>query len=166
MSKTVPGQAITGEAGVHLIARVVDEMGHIWHPPVGPDSGIDGQIELRDSGTGQVRNVRIGVQSKATTGRWDRESDAGFTYRPRPQDVAYWLSSNQPVILVCSRAGEAYRRSVQQWAHAPKERSSGSIRFSKTRDRFDSAAAGRLFDLRAAPDDWVEPPSDVPPASG
>ena len=158
MAKKAPAQVVTGESGVHLIARIVDEMRHIWHPAVGPDSGIDGQIELRDPSTGDVRNVRIGVQSKATTGKWDRETDKAFTYRPAPNDIAYWLSSNQPVLLICSRPGEAYWRSVQEWARDPKARAKGYLRFDKVQDRFDASAAARLFDLKAAPTDWIEPP--------
>jgi hypothetical protein len=158
MAKIAPIQTVIGESGVHLIARVVDEMGHIWHHAVGPDSGVDGQIELRDPATGEVRNVRLGIQSKATTGKWDRETDAGFSYRPEPKDIAYWLSSNQPILLICSRSGEAYWRSVQEWACDPKARAKGYLRFSKVRDRFDSSAASRLFDLKAGFDDWVESP--------
>jgi uncharacterized protein DUF4365 len=156
--KKVLIQTIAGESGVHLIERIVDEMGHIWHPAVGPDSGVDGQIELRDPATGEVRNVRLGVQSKATTGKWARENDAGFSYRPEPRDIAYWLSSNQPVLLICSRDGKAYWRSVQEWARDPKARAAGYLRFNKGRDRFEASAASRLFDLKAAVDDWVEPP--------
>jgi Domain of unknown function (DUF4365) len=162
VAKKATNQAVIGETGVHLIARIVDEMGHLWEPTSGVDSGIDGQIELRDPATTEVRNVRIGVQSKASTVGWDRETDAGFSYRPTPKDIAYWLSSNQPVLLICSRAGQAYWRSVQEWARDPKARSKGYLRFDKDRDRFDASAASRLFDLKTAPDDWAEPPGAAP----
>jgi hypothetical protein len=158
MAKKAPVQTITGESGVHLIARIVDDMEHIWHPAVGQDSGIDGQIELRDPATGELRNVRLGVQSKATKGKWDRENEHGFSYKPEPHDIAYWLSSNQPVLLICSRDGEAYWRSVQEWARNPDARAKGYLRFNKQKDRFDASAAARLFDLKAASCDWVEPP--------
>lgn len=153
---------MTGDAGIHLIARVVDEMKHLWHPTVAPDSGIDGQIELRDPLTEEVKNVRIGVQSKATTGTWDRETESGFTYRPKPRDVSYWLSSNQPVLLVCSRGKEAYWRSVQEWARDPKQLAKGYLRFDKEKDRFDATAGSRLFDLRASSHDWTEPANPEP----
>jgi hypothetical protein len=74
-------QAVIGEGGVHRIAQIVDAMDHLWHPTVGVDSGIDGEIELRDAHTGEVR-------------KWDRETDKRFSYRPDPKQVAYWLSSN------------------------------------------------------------------------
>ena len=99
----VTKQAATGEKGVALIALRVGEMGHLWHPTSGIDSGIDGEIELRDPGSGQVRNFRIGVQSKATEGAWRTENDKTFLWRADPEHIEYWIGSNQPVILVCSR---------------------------------------------------------------
>jgi hypothetical protein len=103
-------QALLAERGVALIARIVGEMGHLWHPTSGTDSGIDGQIELRDPATNTVRNVRVGVQSKATSKSWPGETAASFYFRATPDDVDYWLSSNQPVLLICTRpdSDEAY----------------------------------------------------------
>src|ERR1700733_15108984 len=103
MAKKADDAAVLGERGIALIASIVNAMAHLWHPTSGVDSGIDGQIELRDSASGEVRNVRIAVQSKATDRKWPGETATSFYYRPRPADVAYWLSSNQPVLLVCSR---------------------------------------------------------------
>src|SRR3954462_10152031 len=97
-------------------------MQHLWQPTAGTDSGIDGQIELRDPATGTVRNVRLGVQSKATTKPWSGETEESFYFRATPDDVEYWLSSSQPVLVICSRpdTGEAYWRSVQEWASDEK----------------------------------------------
>lgn len=150
-----------GDAGVHLITAIVDEMGHLWHPTVGVDSGIDGQIELRDPGTGEVRNVRIGVQSRANPSRWTRETERTFSYRPPPKELAYWLSSNQPVLLICSRpeTGDIYWRSIQEWASDPSQRARGLVRFDKLKDRFDASVASALFDLSSVGSDRIEPPS-------
>lgn len=58
-------------------------MGHHWHPgSTDIDTGIDGEIELVDPGTDEVRNFRIGVQSKATEGIWRSETADGFLYGP------------------------------------------------------------------------------------
>lgn len=166
MSKKADAQTITGESAIHLITAVVDAMGHLWHPTVGKDSGIDGEIELRDPGTREVRNVRIGVQSRGTEQRLTRETEHGFSYRPSAKDLAYWLSSNQPVLLVISRpsSGVLYWRSVQEWAQNPIEKAKGYLRFDKERDRFDASAGPALFDLRATAEDRVEPPQ--PPHIG
>jgi hypothetical protein len=139
-------------------------MGHHWHPgSTDIDTGIDGEIELVDPGTDEVRNFRIGVQSKATEGIWRSETADGFLYKAKPDDVAYWLGGNQPVLLVCSRPskGEAYFRNVQQWASDRKARASGLIDFDKRRDRFDAAAADRLFAVEARVPLVLEPPGPV-----
>jgi hypothetical protein len=156
----VTKQSAIGEQGVALIALRVGEMGHLWHPTSGVDSGIDGEIELRDPASGQVRNFRIGVQSKATEGVWRTENDQTFLWRADPEHIEYWTGSNQPVILVCSRpkTDEAYWRNVQEWASDPARRASGLVDFDKSRDRFDQDAAGRFFVLESRDGAITEPP--------
>ena len=160
MAKMANDAAVLGERGIALIASIVNDMAHLWHPTSGLDSGIDGQIELRDSATGEVRNVRIAVQSKATDRKWPGETDTSFYYRPRPTDVAYWLSSNQPVLLICSRpsTGEAYWRSIQEWAQDLDARASGRVAFDKHRDHFSADTREALFDLGSAAGDRFTPP--------
>ena len=155
MAKTADDNAVLGEKGVALISSMVTAMGHLWHPTTGLDSGIDGQIELRDAATREVRNVRIAVQSKATDRRWSGETNTEFYYRPRPKDIEYWLSSNQPVLLICSRpsSGEIYWRSIQEWAHDLDARKSGRVGFEKERDRFDADVREALFELGASAGD-------------
>ena len=160
MPKKALSQAVLAERGVALIARIVGEMGHLWHPTSGTDSGIDGQIELRDPATNAVRNVRVGVQSKATSKNWPGETAASFYFRATPDDVDYWLSSNQPVLLICTRpdSDEAYWRSIQEWAHDENARRGRKVVFDKERDSFDAAARDQLFNLRAVGTEWVQPP--------
>jgi hypothetical protein len=139
-------------------------MGHHWHPgSTDIDTGIDGEIELVDPGTDEVRNFRIGVQSKATEGIWRSETADGFVYKAKPDDIGYWLGGNQPVLLVCSRPSkdEAYFRNVQQWVSDPKTRASGLIEFDKRRDRFDATAADRLFAVEARVPVVLEPPGPM-----
>jgi len=158
-------QSRIGRAGIALIDRRVGQMGHHWHPGSGDlDTGIDGEIELVDPATDEVRNFRIGVQSKATEGRWRSETDDGFLYKGRPVDIDYWMGSNQPVLLVCSRPlkDEAYFRNVQQWGADPKVRATGLIDFDKRRDRFDAEAASRLFAAEARDPIVLEPPGPLP----
>lgn len=161
--KRASRQTKIGEAGVAIIVRRVSDMEHLWHPTSGADSGIDGELELRDPSTGEVRNVRIGVQSKATEGIWRSETDDGFVHKASPKDIDYWLSSNQPVILVCSRPkkDEAYCRDVHDWAADPARRSTGLIDFDKHRDRFDAGAAARFFTLGSREPLHVDPPGPL-----
>jgi hypothetical protein len=160
MTKKALSQAVIAERGVALIAQIVGEMGHLWHPTSGTDSGIDGQIELRDPATNTVRNVRLGVQSKATTKRWLGETESGFYFLATPDDIEYWLSSNQPVLLICSRpdSNEAYWRSIQEWACDEQARRDRRIDFDKHAHRFDAAARDQLFNLRAVGTERVLPP--------
>ena len=155
-------QIITGAQGISMIADVVGRMKHIWREGAGAtDFGIDGDIELRDPGTGEVHNVRIGVQSKATERRWPGETDQRFHFTATKRHIDYWLSSSQPVLLICSRpkTGEIYWRSIQEWAQDPALRATRRITFDKRRDVFDQSVRDRLFDLRGAAEDRVEPPT-------
>lgn len=161
--KRASRQTIIGEAGVALIAQRVSAMNCLWHPTSGADSGIDGEIELRDPSTGEVRNVRVGVQSKATEGVWRSETDDAFVYKASPADIDYWLSSNQSVILVCARpkTNEAYWRDIHHWGADPERRASGLVEFDKHQDRFDADAAARFFTLDAREPLIVEPPGPL-----
>jgi Domain of unknown function (DUF4365) len=162
MTQKATEQALTGERGIAMIAEAVGRMSHIWHPGSGAiDFGVDGHIELRDPGSGVVQNVRIGVQSRATTRKWPGETEAGFHYTPSQSHIDYWLSSNQPVLLICSRptTGEIYWRSIQEWARDPALRAKRRVTFVKARDRFDEQTRDALFDLRASAEDRVEPPT-------
>ena len=140
-------------------------MGHLWYPTAGTDVGIDGEIELRDAATDQVRNFRIGVQSKATTKPWRSESESAFVFRAEPDDIEYWLGSNQPVLLVCSRPqdDEIYWRNVQEWARDPRRRATGLISFDKSKHAFDREAGSRLFSLETSEGPAVVyPPGPLP----
>jgi hypothetical protein len=165
VAKKATEQTITGEQGIAMIASAVTAMHHIWREAPGPtDFGIDGDIELRDPASGEVRNVRIGVQSRATTRKWAGETGSGFYYTPSKADLDYWLSSNQPVILVCSRpaTNEIYWCSLHDWARDPTHRARRQVHFDKTRDRFEASSRDTLFALRGAGGGWPEPPGPAP----
>jgi hypothetical protein len=164
VTKKATEETLTGERGIAMIASAVAAMKHIWRAaPGATDFGIDGDIELRDPTTGEVRNVRIGVQSRATTKPWPGETSRSFHYVPSHADLKYWLSSNQPVILVCSRhPEEIYWRSVHDWARDPLARAARRVDFDKERDRFDASARDLLFTLKSDIDGRAEPPGPDP----
>ena len=162
MPRKATRQTVTGVQGIAMIETVVGEMEHFWREGQGAtDFGIDGDIELRDPGTGYVRNFRIGVQSRATTRRWAGETDLEFFYTPTQDEIDYWLGANQPVLLICSRprSKEIYWRSMQEWARDAERRATRRVYFDKQRDRFDVDARDQLFNLRASASDRVEPPT-------
>ena len=66
MSKQIGRPSIIGEQGIACIRRTVLDMGYVFHETGGVEAGIDGFIELRDQQTGQVGNLILQVQGKAT----------------------------------------------------------------------------------------------------
>jgi uncharacterized protein DUF4365 len=123
-------------------------MGFVWHERK-TDAGIDGEIELRNPVTGEVANRFILVQSKAKGQRFSGENDRSFHFICKPADIAYWMSAEDPVLLVCSHpeTGEAWWMHVQGWFSDPAHRASGRIDFDKSTQRFDAGAAQRLLNL-------------------
>ena len=56
--------------GINLIEKRLHEMGYWWYPSTEPEVGIDGILEIRDEQTGQMTNLTLQVQSKATERPW------------------------------------------------------------------------------------------------
>jgi hypothetical protein len=123
-------------------------MGFVWHERK-TDAGIDGEIELRNPVSGEVANRLLLIQSKARDRRFSGENDRSFHYLCKPADLTYWMSAENPVLLVCShpQAGEAWWMHVQGWFSDPAHRASGRIDFDKSTHRFDAGAAQRLLNL-------------------
>lgn len=151
MAKIVSAATQIGEGGIALIYSRTVGMGFIWHSQSGPDSGIDGQIEIRDQKTGTASNLLIGVQSKATDQTFSQETESSFAFYCKSDDISYWLSGNLPVILICSRprTDEAYWLSLKEYFRDPTKRTSGKVIFDKKKDVFDASAIQRLAALAA-----------------
>lgn len=147
MPKTYTKQAESGEAGIALIHRLVNNMGFIWHPRQ-VDHGIDGEIELVDLAERRPLNRTIWVQSKVAR-RFPGENDERFHFVCDPADVAYWGEANVPVILVCSHpdSNEAWWLPVSELFGDAMTRARRRVDFDKRRDRFDLSAAAALLDL-------------------
>jgi len=127
-------------------------MGYWWYPSVVPEVGIDGHLEIRDSQTGQMTNLILQVQSKATEQLWSRETKDSFDYICDEDDLQYWLAGTAPVILVMSRPSkdEAYWISIKDYFRAhPENRTTRRISVMKQESQFDKSAAGALFRLAA-----------------
>jgi len=146
--KQIDQRDITGQKGINLIEKIALSMGCLWHP-TNLEAGIDGLIEIRDPASGVVSNCILQVQSKATTKPFDAESDSGFSYYCREEDLNFWLGGNTPVILVCSRpdSEEAYWAHVQERFPTAESRTTKTIRFDKSRDRFDASSRDRIVQI-------------------
>lgn len=147
--KKLTHQTLLGQQGANLIERIVSEMGQVWRPTQVHDAGVDGTIEFRDTVTGEVSNRLVQVQSKATSKRWESESDDRFVYRVRQEDLDYWLRGNLPVILIVSRpaTNEAYWIPINSYFSDPLTRKSKRVEFRKHLNVFAAAALPALLDL-------------------
>jgi hypothetical protein len=145
---------VLGQRGVNLIERVVLEMGCIWNQTGAIDVGIDGTIELCDPATRAALGTFVHVQSKATDGKWERETSTSFDYTCRPQDLDYWLQGNAPVVLIVSRpsTGEAYWISVKDHFRDAAVRQSRRAHFDKRSTAFTADAYAALVALGRPPD--------------
>lgn len=77
--------------------------GLLVYPSTVPEVGVDGHIEIRDLQTGEMTNVILQVQSKATERPWPRENNSSFDYICDEDDLQYWLAGTAQLILVLSR---------------------------------------------------------------
>lgn len=147
--KKLSHKSLLGQQGANLIEQIAATMGQVWRPTNVHDTGVDGTIEFRDPSTGEVSNRHIQVQSKATDSSWESETEAGFVYRVRKDDLDYWLRGNLPVVLVVSRprTSEAYWVSIKNYFQEDRIRTTGKIEFRKDRDQFDKSALHKLIDL-------------------
>lgn len=152
--KMFPLQQEIGQKGINLIERIVLDMGCIWNATGAIDVGIDGTVQLCDRATRSPLNLYLHVQSRATESSWEHETDEGFDYTCRPQDLDYWLKGNAPVLLIVSRpsSGEAYWVSIKDYFKDPARRLSRRIHFEKQRDQFTPETYPNLFALAARRD--------------
>ncbi len=148
MTKKIDRSAQIGDSAISLIHTRVNKMGFVWHERK-IDAGIDGSIELRNPATGDVNNRHFLVQSKGRDNRFSGENDRGFHFMCKQDDVDYWMSSQIPVLLVCSHplTGEAWWSHVQGWFADSRRRATGRVDFDKATQRFDASAASRLLAL-------------------
>lgn len=66
------------------------------------EAGIDGIAEIMIDGRPLAQ--MIAVQVKTTeVGRYSNETEGGFTYLVKPDDLEYWKGSNLPVIVLLHR---------------------------------------------------------------
>lgn len=147
MAKIVTKEALIGEQGANLIAQIVLKMGWLWRCTPVFDTGVDGEIEIRDQETGRATGYIIKVQSKAGQSYFRAETDQSFEFLASEWDLQYWLQGNFPLVLVVSKPdkGEAYWVSVKEYfEQRPQDRASRKICFDKPSTKFDETVALRL----------------------
>jgi hypothetical protein len=159
MSKRITDSQVLGELGETAIKKIVLETGFLYEPRGRLEAGTDGLIELRDRRTGAPLGKLLGVQVKSTdTGKYSYETDKGFEYVVKSDDLAYWKKYNIPVIIVLWRKsdGTAYWQDVTSGLRGDERR----LKFNKTADVFDTTCADRLAALTT---DRRTPGVHIPP---
>ncbi|MBB3951521.1 DUF4365 domain-containing protein [Aureimonas jatrophae] len=144
--KTVTDNQINGEFGESMVRTRVLSMGQVFEQNGRLETGIDGMIHLRDPKTGMALGKMIGVQVKTTTaGTYSGETEHGFDYLLKSDDLAFWRTTNVPVIIVLlRRADESFFWKSVDAGVAGEER---RLRFDKKQDLFDRSAVDRIAQL-------------------
>jgi len=145
--------SMTGDAGIALIHTRVSQMGFVWTARH-LEAGIDGQIEIRDDQTGEVKNCVVHVQSKAVEKHFLGDTEDRVEFRFEEKHIDYWMGGNAPVIVVVSRPStdEAYWKDVRAWFRNAANRASRKVSFDRKKDVFDRTARRALIEL-AEPQD-------------
>jgi Domain of unknown function (DUF4365) len=146
--KKLTNSDMIGKAGISLVGLRLAEIGFLFHETGAVEAGTDGFVELRDPSSGQMLSTVFRLQSKATrNGRaWQRETEASFEYPCKERDIADWVASNVPVVLVCSDVARqiAFWKDVTAYFRSPDRRADRRVIFDKRTDAFDQSAAAPL----------------------
>lgn len=141
MPKQINPKASTEKEGLIHVQSIVNDMNCIWRPTPNDDYGIDGEIELTDSGqpTGRILKVQV----KSGQSYFANERSGLFDFLANPSDLAYWLNCNVPVLLMLydPRRREAYWKCVSEYVAEKPEAVARPhrIRFSRRTDKFQKA---------------------------
>jgi len=133
-----------------LIEGIVLSMGFMFYPTGGVEAGIDGYIELRDTETGEVGNLLLQVQGKATEReRLQGETEDTFEFTCSDADIAYWTQGTAPVLLivVALKQGKAYWKSLKEWFSDPEHLKSRKVVFEKLQDEFTRDSKSGLISI-------------------
>jgi hypothetical protein len=146
--KKLSNSDLIGKAGISLVGLRLAEIGFLFHEAGSVEAGTDGFVEVRDPATGEMLSAVFRLQSKATKeGRaWLHETDIGFDFPCKERDIADWVASNVPVVLVCSDVSRqiAFWKDVTTYFQDPSNRKSRRVCFNKAVDVFDRSAGSVL----------------------
>lgn len=146
--KKLTNSEMIGKAGISLIGLRLAEIGFLFHETGAVEAGTDGLVELRDPSSGQMLSTVFRLQSKATrNGRaWQRETETSFEYPCKERDIADWVASNVPVVLVCSDVARqiGFWKDATAYFKSPERRADRRVIFDKRADVFDHTAAAAL----------------------
>ncbi|MCW0198891.1 DUF4365 domain-containing protein [Sphingopyxis sp.] len=144
MPKFLTRNQIIGEIGENAVRGRFLTMGFQFDGRSRLEAGVDGIAEVMENGRPLARMIAVQVKS-TDEGRYASETDEGFTYLLRMQDLDYWKGPNLPVIVVF------YRRSDDSFYWKEVSRDHGQndrrLQIDKTLDVLDNSTVNRLAGL-------------------
>lgn len=152
--KKLTNSDMIGKAGISLVSLRLAEIGFLFHETGAVEAGTDGFVELRDPSSGEMQSTVFRLQSKATRNAraWQRETETSFEYLCKERDVADWVASNVPMVLVCSDVARqvAYWKDVTTYFRSPERRADRRVVFDKRADILDHTAGSALAAIAVA----------------
>lgn len=144
MVKIITNNQLLGERGEFAVRTRFLSMGYQFDGRSRLEAGIDGIAEVMIDGEPLAR--MIAVQIKTTEeGQYSSESETGFTYLLKPDDLKYWRTSNIPVILVLYRiSDESYYWKDVSLGFGEDAR---KLQLNKATDVLDRSSVDRLAAL-------------------
>lgn len=142
----------TEQLGLIFIQRFAHQIGAIWRPTPNHDYGIDGELELTDSGV--VTGTIIKVQVKSGASYLRNKSQAGFSFYLDPSDAGYWPGVNFPIILVVYNPVDdtGYWMDMKRYLAQHAEQPPAAVRFSYAKNALTQKSLLGLSEI-AIPDE-------------
>lgn len=144
MPKQLTASQILGEIGENAARGRFLTIGFQFDGRSRLEAGVDGIAEVMIDG--QPLAKMIAVQVKATeAGSYASETDEGFSYLVRQDDLEYWRGSNLPVVIVLYRRSDEsfYWKEVSRGVDQAERR----LQFDKSVDVLDHTSVNRLANL-------------------
>lgn len=144
MPKHLTSNQILGEIGENAVRGRFLSMGFQFDGRSRLEAGIDGIAEVMEKGQPMARMIAVQVKAKED-GRYASETDDGFAYLLRRQDLDYWKGSNLPVIVVFYRKSDNsfYWKEVSRDSDQAERR----LQIDKATDILDNSSVNRLAGL-------------------
>lgn len=144
MPKTITDNQLIGEVGESAVRTRFLSMGFQFDHRSKLEAGIDGIVEVMIEGQPTARMIAVQIKSTRSQ-KYTSETDQGFTYLLRQEDVEYSRPSNLPVILVLFRESD----NSYFWKEIALGEIGGERKlvFKKSEDVLDKDAVDRLAQL-------------------
>ncbi len=144
MAKRITDNQLIGELGEAAVRKRFLSMGFQFDSRSRLEAGIDGLAEVMIDGEPTARMIAVQIKSTRAA-KYTSETETGFTYLLDVKDLAYWKTSNLPVIVVMYRESDDshYWAQVQAQPGVEQRR----LTFDKTQDVLDKSSLDRLAAL-------------------